>query len=281
MVVIVRYGELALKGKNRVMFEKKLVENIKKTLELQEISYKSVTRPHGRIIINTQCQPDLSRVFGVVSFSYAIETRADINSIKAALIEVLPSIKTTFRITTQRIDKSLPFNSMQLDKEIGAFVVEKTNKKVSLKDFETEIGIELINKKAYIYTQKIAGPGGLPVGISGNAALIINDKYSILAGLLLLKRGLAIKPVIVSETVKNQPSENLLDLLVQYGADSVLTLKTMEELEVYLRKNSIIAIGVSDMENNFEYYDMDFLILRPLCGLPFKIIKEISDNYGL
>ena len=124
MAVIVRYGEIALKGKNRGDFERRLVKNMKKCLEENNIEFNSIKRFSGRILIDTENECKcLSRIFGIHSFSLAQELQLDLNKIKETALEYYK--QGTFRISTQRVEKLLK-NSNEINMEVGAYVVEKT-----------------------------------------------------------------------------------------------------------------------------------------------------------
>ena len=100
--IICRYGELALKGKNRFLFENKLISNIKACLEKNNMKYIKITKPPGRILIktNSSCN-SLKNIFGLVSFSQAISTNLDLNEIKKIAFKFYKT--PPFRISTQRI----------------------------------------------------------------------------------------------------------------------------------------------------------------------------------
>ncbi len=131
-MIIIRYRELYLKGKNRIFFERALQRNIIDCLKKNNITYKQVWRIRGRMIIDTEEQvPQLNHIFGIASYSYGIELSQDIEAIKK---ESLKAYKTgTFRISCQRME-DFPYSSQEIEKEVGAYVVEHTGAKVKLKD---------------------------------------------------------------------------------------------------------------------------------------------------
>ena len=184
-MIIVRYAELALKGKNRADFEKQLVRNIKDCMKKNRKS-GDVKRIRGRILIDTMYFPELAKVFGISSFSEAVEVNQDAEDIKKATLDHLK--KGSFRVSVNRIDK-FPMSSMELEREIGALIVDKTGNDVDLKNFEWNLEIELINGKAYVFNSRTEGPGGIPVGTQGKVLLIVEDEDSIQAGMLAMKRG--------------------------------------------------------------------------------------------
>ncbi len=186
-MIIIRYRELALKGNNRIVFERALQRNILDALKKHTIKYNKVWRIRGRMIIDTQEQvPFLDHVFGIASYSYGIEIPQDIEVIKK---ECLKAYKQgTFRISCQRME-DFPYSSQEVEKEVGAYVVEHTGAKVKLKDPDQDISVEIFNNKGYVFTEKISGPGGLPITKDSHVILILQDNNSIKAGLKMMKRG--------------------------------------------------------------------------------------------
>ena len=200
-VIIIRYSEIGLKGNNRIVFEKKLIENIKDCLRKNNIKYEKIQRLRGRIIIFTEQELNcLKYVFGVSSFSHALVLEPDINEIEKAVSKLAENKKfKTFRVSAQRLNKNFSLTSPEIERTIGSFVCEKLNKKVSLKNFDLEVGIEILDK-AYVFTEKIKCFSGLPVGIEGKVVSLIENKSSLLASLLMMKRGCLIIPVSMKKT---------------------------------------------------------------------------------
>lgn len=201
MVIICHYDEIALKGKNREYFEKKLVENINRRFvkEFGENKFWKVQKIAGRILIEikkeSKIEEDklliLKEVFGIVNFSFAQESLQDIQELKKTCWNLLADKSfDNFRVTASRADKNFPLTSEEINKEIGAFIVKKTNAKVKLKDSRAECFVELANRRAFVYVDKIQGAGGLPVGSGGKClALLSGGIDSPVAAYFALKRG--------------------------------------------------------------------------------------------
>src|SRR3989338_3095217 len=96
--------------------------------------------------------------------------------------------KGTFRVTANCLTQC-DLTSQKMNEEVGGYIVDKTKAKVSLKNPDINIGIEVFNKKAYLFTEKKRGPGGLPIGTQGLVAVLLEDKDSIKAAMLMMKRG--------------------------------------------------------------------------------------------
>ena len=183
-IYIIRYAEIFLKGKNRSMFEKKLVSNIKDCLKKNKVKYNSIKLAHNRILV---CSKEdcscIKYVFGISSFSKATETEQDIEAMKKTSFKLYK--KGSFRISSQRLEKSFKYNSEEINRIVGAYVVKNTRAPVNLEKPDTNIGIELFGNKAYLFNSKTKGLGGLPVGIEGSSLIVIK-KHNI--GLKLLRK---------------------------------------------------------------------------------------------
>lgn len=199
--LLVRYGEIALKGKNRGQFEQQLHRNLKAAVG--DFSY-SVERLHGRFIISGPEEhrdgalENLSRVFGVISISPIRETALDLEQIKITAASMAgkfyPGSKV-FKIESRRANKKFPYPSPELNRLLGSYLQEQyPDLAVDLQRPNFTIAVEIGYNKAYLYVEKIAGPGGLPVGISGRSLLLLSGGIdSPVAGWLAMKRGLALE----------------------------------------------------------------------------------------
>ena len=150
----------------------------------------------------------------------------------------------TFRISCKRADKVFK-TSPEIERELGAYIVEKTNAKVKLKNPDTEIFVEIFNNHAHLYNKKHKCLGGLPVGIQGTVGLLLQDETSMEAGIKLMKRGCSL--ILIGEGEIDRLKE------YEYG----FRLRFGEESEVF-------ALAVNDTINSIKDYNKEKLILRPL-----------------
>lgn len=196
--VLVRYGEIALKGKNRGLFEQQLQRNLKGALKDFSVS---VIRHHGRFTLYCSDQhlpmvlEKLRRVFGLVSFSPVYETELDFEEIKKIAFSITNdqcSHQQTFKVLARRSNKNFPYTSPEINQLLGTYLQQRLPElKVSLDHPGFTLFIEIGYEKAYIYLERIPGPGGLPVGITGSSLLLLSGGIdSPVAGWLALKRGL-------------------------------------------------------------------------------------------
>lgn len=206
-VVIVRYGELALKSSGiRNWYEKILVKNIAAMLDSKDISYSQIRREWGRIFIETadlRAAGAAADVFGVVSTSPALITKPDLESTArtcALLGTDLIREGESFAIRARRSGKH-SFSSTDVGRNCGDSVwnaLEKEGKypRVDLNSPDKEIFVEVRQNLAYVYLKTIKGVGGLPLGTQGNmVALMSGGLDSPVAAWLMMRRGVMITPV--------------------------------------------------------------------------------------
>ncbi len=200
-LILLRYGELGLKGHNRSFFIKKLKENIRRMLK----GKGKLTSVHGRLFFHPwemerEIVENLQRVFGLVGVSPAKEVEADMDEISFAAKELISRLDlktpTTFKVETKRADKSFYLNSMEISRDIGANLLQLFPQlKVDVHNPEIRVRIE-IRKKAFVYIADNPGPGGLPVGTGGKGILLLSGGIdSPVAGWMMLKRGIDILPL--------------------------------------------------------------------------------------
>lgn len=205
-VLSVSLGELILKGLNRKYFEDKLIKEMKRAIK--DIGYKNIYKEQGKIYIEgeegdfSQMIKRLTKVFGLVSISPCIKIASkDVDEIEEAVIQIMneklskESI-STFKVQTKRADKKFPFKSPEFSSKMGGVVLrEYNNLTVDVHNPDVYIYID-IKVNAYIYTDKVKGSGGLPIGTNGKALLLLSGGIdSPVAGFMMAKRGLEINCV--------------------------------------------------------------------------------------
>jgi thiamine biosynthesis protein ThiI len=195
--ILIHYGELGLKGLNRPFFEKKLIENIENALK--NVEYETIRKVQGRIILELNeksnvkiIEETLKKVFGIAWFAPCKTTDASsIDKIKELVrnnFSITAGTKT--RVSANRADKTLPYTSMEVNRELGAYLVKQFKAKISLEEPETTIFVEIVRGKAYIFDRKVKGLYGLPSGVSGKVLHLLSGGIdSPVAAWLLMKRG--------------------------------------------------------------------------------------------
>src|SRR3989344_8605194 len=181
--LMLRYGEIFLKGKNKGIFEHKLAENIAKITKSSGFPGLKVINSRGRLLLpyfaGHSC---LRRVFGLVSYSPAVRVEKKIEKIQQKAVELLRGKKGTFRISTKRSDKSFPVPSPEFNRLVGEQVEKHTQLRFSSSAPEITLVIEINQEGAYLFFENIVCGGGLPTGVEGRVLLLVEDEASLLAG---------------------------------------------------------------------------------------------------
>ena len=254
-LILIRFGELSLKGKNKMHFVKQLAYNISQICQLE---YRLLQIEIDRIFIPYQEQflKQLQFVFGVSSFSPVYAVASDLEVMQAAILKHLPTGQS-FKVNARRHWKQFGQTSIELNAQIGAWIAQQTNLKVLLNQPEIEIQLEVHQQKTYIFFNKIAGLGGLPVGISGQVVHLISGGIdSPVAAYQLMKRGVKvhflafISPPHTDQTTVNKLHQ-IVQLLNQYQPQATLYLCNYTEIMNYLALTSNQAYKIVLMRRSF------------------------------
>ncbi len=201
-MIVVRYGELGLKGKNRRQFEDVLVRNIK--VAARHFTGVKVHRKRGRLFVMAESRLlDLARrlqdVPGIKSVSPAWGARNTLESINEVAEQVvqdaLQSIpageERTFRVRTTRANKGFPIRSIDVDRAVADHVLPgAAGLRVAMRDADLELGIDIRRSRTYLFLQRMPGPGGLPVGTLGRVMCLLSGGIdSPVAAYMAMKRG--------------------------------------------------------------------------------------------
>ncbi|NJE61414.1 tRNA uracil 4-sulfurtransferase ThiI [Thermococcus sp. 21S7] len=230
-VVIVRYGEIGTKSRQtRRWFESILMNNIREALVSEGIEFKKVEAKHGRILVKTNKAKDavdvLRRVFGIVSLSPAMEIDAELDKINRTALKLFRRKKRElglerprFRVTARRITKEFPLKSPEVQAKVGEYILENEESEVNLHDYEVEVGVELMEGRAYVFIDKIYAWGGLPIGTQGKVvALLSGGIDSPVAAFLMMKRGVEVIPVHIHTGEKTlEKVRRIWNQLRKYG----------------------------------------------------------------
>lgn len=206
-ILIVRCGEVALKGMNKPYFERMLVDRIRRNLK----AFKGVDikRQEGLIFIRAEKELDIdaiiketAKVFGVASISKAVEAEPELNAIGEAAVEYMMNlIETrgvqTFKVEAKRADKNFPVKSPEIGRIIGAKVLVGCKVlKVNVHEPDVLLHVDVRSDKAYIYEGKVNGFGGLPLGTNGKGMILLSGGIdSPVAAWMMAKRGMMIEAV--------------------------------------------------------------------------------------
>ena len=208
-IFIVRCGEVALKGMNKPYFERMLVERIGKRLKAAGLSGIDVRRHEGLIFARAPKELDkdaivkeISKVFGVASISPAVECESDMDKIGEKAVEYMMELiekkgVKTFKVEAKRADKTFPVKSPDIARRIGAYVLKGCKVlKVDVHNPDVYLFVDVRREETFIYQQKIAGFGGLPLGTNGKGLVLLSGGIdSPVAAWLMAKRGMLMEAV--------------------------------------------------------------------------------------
>lgn len=197
-VILVRYGEIFLKGKNRSFFVSLLKSNMEHALK--DIPHKIIVMQTRYVITDFGDNYDaiidkISKIFGIYSYSPAILIKTDIDAIYQTASDFALKISGTFKVETNRADKTFPYHSIDISREVGGRILAKNHAlKVNVKKPDFVVNIDIRESgKTMIFTETIKGLGGLPVGCAGKGLLLLSGGIdSPVAGFMMAKRGMRI-----------------------------------------------------------------------------------------
>ena len=182
---LIKYAEIAIKGKNRYVFEDALMHRIKLAMKHVDGDF-SVSKTQGRMFVDCNSDYDfdeviaaLGRVFGINAICPVVKTaKADFEKLCADVVEYVgkeyPEQRGTFKVFARRADKSFPVHSTEMNCELGAAILDAyPQMKVDVHNPEIELNVE-VREDVYIYSGQIPGPGGMPVGTGGKAMLLLS-----------------------------------------------------------------------------------------------------------
>ncbi len=252
-IVLIKNGELVLKGLNRNTFEDILIKNMKKSLrDLGEFTF---TKSQSTIMVepvdkNTDLDDAverLKRVFGIAALSRAAVADKDMESIKSISAEYLDdelSLAKTFKVEAKRSDKKFPLKSPEIARELGGFLLSKFNHlKVDVHNPEVTVTVEIRDNYAFVRGNNIRGAGGMPVSTSGRAAVLISGGIdSPVAAYMMAKRGIELvavhfaSPPYTTELAEEKVME-LLHRVARYSGPVTTYVVPFTEIQEQISKD--------------------------------------------
>ena len=243
-VILIRFSEIFLKGKNRGFFEKALYANIKDGLKKFNLEVKKIP---GRYLIEGYDPNDeyeiverIKKISGIFSFSVAVSVPTDMANIEQVAVELMKDLSGTFKVETNRADKhTLELNSLQISAKIGGMILKNNkNLSVSVKNPDFVLNIDIReNKETYIYEKSILGVGGMPVGTSGGGLLLLSGGIdSPVAGYMMAKRGVRLSAVHFhsfpyTSNAAREKVEKLAKIIAPYTNGLTIYMVSMTELQ--------------------------------------------------
>ena len=199
--ILIRFGELSTKGKNKKDFVIQLYKNIKTAL--QDFEGLSFTRSHDRIYVKLNNEDPnsvaeiLKDVSGIANFSFVYKVEESLDEIKKATLELVQGQEgKTFKVDTKRANKSFPIHSDEMNRHIAGNILASTSLKVDVHNPDILVKVEIRQEGSFVYTSQIKGAGGYPLGVGGKAMLLMSGGIdSPVAAYLMMKRGVKIEAI--------------------------------------------------------------------------------------
>ena len=285
-VILIRFGEIFLKGKNRGYFEKQLVWNIRQAMQKFGATVEKVP---GRYVVSNYNEDDevevlerVGKIAGIFSYSPAVCFETDFDVIAKTAVEMMTDKVGTFKVETNRADKTLDKNSMQISAEIGGKILASNRDvKVDIKNPKHVVCIDIReNKETYMYTDTILGVGGMPVGTSGGGLLLLSGGIdSPVAGYMVAKRGVKVSAVHFhsypyTSNFAREKVEDLAKLIAPYTGDMTVYMVSMTELQEQIHAHCDDAYMITLLRRGM------FTIAERLCKKYDRKMIVTGENLG-
>ena len=247
-IILIKYGELTTKGDNRNLFINKIYEQMKELL----LDYNvKITKNRVRMFIEVDDKEIdevvniVKNIFGIHRIVIAYKVKTDISEIENTILNIIKDTDfSTFKVETDRADKSFPISSMDFSRQIGGLILKnKKNIKVDVYNPEYLLKIEIREDYTYIYYKEIKGLGGYPVGVAGKGLLMLSGGIdSPVAGYMAMKRGIRLECVYFESPPHTSPAakekvKKLVSILNTYQSSIKLHVVNFTEIQEAIYKN--------------------------------------------
>ena len=246
---LIKYAEIAIKGKNRYVFEDALMHRIRLVLKRVDGDF-AVSKTQGRVFVDCNSEYDEEEVINALLTVFGINAICPVVKVETKSFDELtedviryigeeyPEKNGTFKVFARRADKSYPVCSMDMNKELGAAILDAyPDMKVDVHKPEIELNVE-VRESIYIYSRQIDGPGGMPIGTNGKAMLLLSGGIdSPVAGYMIAKRGVKIDavyfhaPPYTSERAK-QKVVDLARIVAKYAGTICLHVINFTDIQL-------------------------------------------------
>ena len=247
-VILIKYGELTTKKANRNLFINIITDNIRAALSNYDVN---IEKNRVRMFITTspssfdEVLSILQNIFGIHSIVVAYKVNTNIDTIYSSVLEVASSVDfSTFKVETDRADKSFPITSPDFSRNIGAHILKNIpGKKVDVHNPDYLLRLEIRHDYTYIYSKEIKGSGGYPLGVAGKGLLMLSGGIdSPVAGYLAMKRGIKLECIYFESPPHTTPAaknkvESLVRILNKYQPSIRLHVINFTKIQEAIYKN--------------------------------------------
>ncbi|MHA3839257.1 tRNA uracil 4-sulfurtransferase ThiI [Mycoplasma sp. HF14] len=274
--ILIRYGELVLKKKNRKTFINTLANNIKHIVgEAPQVEFDRMYLTYSE-----HNMEKLNYVFGISSFSPVAVVDNDIEVFKSTALKLAKSDAKTFKISARRNYKKFEYSSDQINHILGGEILKNTNLKVDVHNPDQTFYVEVRNGRTYMFSEYYDGLGGLPVGVSGKVLHLISGGFdSPIAAFKMMKRGIKVDfltfitpPQTDERTIEK--ITNLVKVLNQYQVTSNLLIANYANLMNYISFVSKESYKITLMRRSF------YRIAEAICNKYGQLAISNGDNLG-
>ncbi len=296
--ILIRYGEIALKARQtRYRFEQRLMANIRYAFS-QKGRACSLKNGWGRIYVKTENISDgmliLQKIFGITSMSPVYQTDSSLSSITKLAQDVFHqsiSDEKTFALRVRRTG-SHEFSSQDVAVKVGAHIDKQTALSVDLSNPDFELFIEVRDDHAFVFIEKIPGPGGMPFGTQGKILAYIDTSQALLASWFLLKRGVSVVFLVETEELKEITKSFMKNWyikasIVMHDVSQEIT-ESINEICTNHRCAAVCVGSTLSQEKDYELMHLNQLstntivpVLHPLIIFNENRLKELVEKVGL
>ena len=278
-IILIKIGEIVLKGLNRKNFESRLVKNIKKKVEpfgdfsVENLQSTITLIPKDDSIDLDEVSQEIATVFGIANFSRSAICEKNMASIKettvAYLKDTLENLKT-FKVETKRSDKKFPLKSPEISREIGGYILEHfENLSVNVLNPDIIVTVEIRDHNAFIRGNAIEGAGGIPSGMGIKAVTLISGGIdSPVASYMMAKRGLELTAVHFASPPYTSPR----------AEDKVKRL--LEKVARYSNRIEMITVPFTHIQEEIKSKCPEDLFTIIMRRFMMKISEKIAERRG-
>ncbi|WP_424768263.1 tRNA uracil 4-sulfurtransferase ThiI [Paenibacillus sp. sgz302251] len=276
--IVLRYGDLTVKGRNRNKFEKRMLQQVKQALS----SFENITyfKSYGRLNVLLNDHPyepvanRLKDLFGITSLSPVVSVTPDLDNIRAAalaLMKELPDKPATFKVNVKRVWKKFPFTSHEMNHLVGSHVLrELPNLKVDVRKPEIELRVDIQEEAVYLFHEVIPAAGGFPYATNGKAMLLLSGGIdSPVAGWMALRKGLELEAVHFHSYpfTSDKAKEKVIELAKR------LSYYCGEPLKLHL-------VPFTEIQTTLAQANNDNLIITLMRRAMLRITEQLAERNG-
>ncbi|MFD0715110.1 tRNA uracil 4-sulfurtransferase ThiI [Paenibacillus sp. GCM10027626] len=275
-MILVRFGEFTIKGRNRGWFERKMLSHVRAALA--DFPEAEIKHTYGRIYVTLNDAPyepvknKLRNVFGIVSISPVRRVESQLEKIQAVALELmlsLPAAPATFKVATRRVDKSFPHETREMNHLVGSHVLRAMPElKVDVRNPAVELRVEIQAEGTFVFSEVIPAAGGFPYGTNGKATLLLSGGIdSPVAGYLAMRRGLELDAVHFHSYPYT--SEQAQEKVIALGRKLVELSNAPLKLHM---------VPFTEIQTTLKQSNQDHLLITLMRRAMLRIAERIADR---